>query len=137
MTAAYLRNIENCVAILRITKGQPIIQQIQGCRPDVQLMSGMVSRGRKCTVGWSGTGRREKSGSAVVEREADKKQKRMPRGRIELPSKDYPSHAWSYDDRYETFVLAVILSRLDMIKFACVEYNTLTLSICGCMRHNP
>lgn len=25
-----------------------------------------------------------------------KKEKRMPRGRIELPSKDYPSHAWSY-----------------------------------------
>jgi hypothetical protein len=41
-------------------------------------------------------------------------QKEMPRGRIELPSKDYPSHAWSYEcDRYETFVLAVILSRLD------------------------
>jgi hypothetical protein len=34
-----------------------------------------------------------------TQREPDlkgKNKKEMPRGRIELPSKDYPSHAWSY-----------------------------------------
>lgn len=36
------------------------------------------------------------SKAGTMTRDERKEQKVMPRGRIELPSKDYPSHAWSF-----------------------------------------